>query len=158
DGETVPGAKERVHTGIAGVADGDGLSAAHGTLDSIRKEVKRVKEKLEEAKQRLAVATASGGDGGAAAPERTGEKDPAAKAAEAAEAATRSMGNAMGRAAEAESIQAEIDMLNQQLQTLNQQLQNALQGMGGGSAPVGTAGIGGVPDGPSGQGERISVN
>ncbi|MCC8194134.1 MAG: hypothetical protein LIP28_05770, partial [Deltaproteobacteria bacterium] len=28
DGETVPGAKERVHTGIAGMSDDDGMTAA----------------------------------------------------------------------------------------------------------------------------------
>ena len=158
DGETTPGAKEGVHSGLAASGGGDDMNATERTIQNIKKQIEQVKEQLEEAKQRLAAATAtSGGAAGTAVPEQSDKGDPSARAAEAAAAMAQSMGNAMGQNAEAEAIQAEIEMLNQQLQMLQQQLQEAMQG-GGTAGATGTAGIGGTATGPSGQGERIAVS
>ncbi|SBV98441.1 conserved hypothetical protein [uncultured delta proteobacterium] len=156
DGETAPGAKESVHTGVAGAVEGEEMSAAERARETILKQIKAVREKIEQAKQRLAEVSATNGADGAAAAGSSAQA-PSAEGKEAAVQAVQGMGNAMGGAAESEAIQAEIKILEQQLQTLYSQLQNSASN-GGGSAATGTAGIGGASNGPSGQGERISVS
>ncbi len=143
--------------GLAGTDGDEAESTAERTIQDIKKQIAQVKEKLEQAKQRLAEATAvSGGTDGSRPAESSGQEDPSGQAAATAQAMAQTMGNAMGRSAEAEAIQAEIDMLNQQLQMLNQQLLELIKGQGGGAA-MGSAGIGGAGD-RGGLGERISVS
>lgn len=114
--------------------------AAASAREQLLKQIKEIKEKIANAEDRLAAATASAGT----------DVDANGESVEAAATA------GLQSAVEVEAIQQEIEQLNQQLQTLYQQLNEQNKG-GGGSAPMGTAGIGGEANGPSGQGERISV-
>lgn len=117
-------------------------------VKTIRKQIEQVKKQLEEAKARLAQAQG----GGNAESASNGEEAPS-------DAAMKKAMSALGNATEAEGIQAEIEMLNQQLMMLNQQLVEAMGGSAGtAQGAIGTAGLGGMATGPSGQGERIEVS
>lgn len=146
---------------IPGGADGEGEdeNAADEAKESVLRQIREVKAKLDETQARLAQTQEGSSSSQAAArpAQPTGVAEEAGAAEENPAAAAQAALAGLGGAGEAETLQAQVEMLNQQLQTLYQQLMQMSQ-KGSEAGATGTAGLGGQATGPSGQGERIKVS
>ena len=158
--EKTPGQGDSsVDANQASAGGADAANAGEQALQDIRKQIRELEKQISQLEQ-----TISQKSGGTPKNSGTAQQAEAAEApavdgetASAGNAASAGVpGNGSGENPEIDTMESQLQAMELQLMQLNQRLMEESQSKGG-QVVTGTAGIGGEANGPSGQGERISV-